>query len=89
MKKKKLKSLKLNKKSISNLQSSNVFGGSGGCGVESVILCEAPITDTCSINNVECNRTSGCGGSGNNSVHCGTRVEDTCTVGASNLQSPC
>lgn len=89
MKKKKLKSLVLNKKSISNLRSSIVHGGSGACGIESVIICDGPATDTCSINNVECNRTSGCDGSGGNSVHCNTRPQDTCTVGASNLASPC
>jgi hypothetical protein len=80
MKKQKLKSLRLNKKSISNFNSSTVHGGSGACGIESVRICEAPITDTCSINNVACN--TGDGGSGGNSAYCDTRIEDTCTVGS-------
>lgn len=80
MKKKQLKSLKLNKKSISNFNSSTVHGGSGACGIESVRICEAPITDTCSINNVACN-TGGTTGSASPSVHCYTQVPADCNVG--------
>lgn len=65
MKKQNIKSLQLNKKSISNFNSSTVHGGSGACGIESVRICEAPITDTCSINNVACD-----GGSASPSVRC-------------------
>lgn len=75
MKKKHLKSLKLNKKSISNFNSSTVHGGSGACGIESVRICEAPITDTCSINNVACNT-----GSASPSVHCPTQIPTECNV---------
>ncbi|MBC8755650.1 hypothetical protein H2O64_13310 [Kordia sp. YSTF-M3] len=83
MKKQKLKSLKLNKKSISNFNSSTVHGGSGACGIESVRICEAPITDTCSINNVACN-TGGTTGSASPSVHCSdecyTQIPADCNV---------
>ncbi|MFK7747515.1 MAG: hypothetical protein AB8B65_03940 [Kordia sp.] len=40
MKKQNLKSLKLNKKSISSFNSSTVHGGSGACSIESVLICE-------------------------------------------------
>jgi hypothetical protein len=40
MKKQKLTSLKLNKKSISNFNSSTIYGGSAACTIESVLICE-------------------------------------------------
>jgi hypothetical protein len=76
MKKQKIKALKLNKKSISNFNSSSIHGGSGACGIESVIICEAPNTDTCSINNVACNT-----GSGSRPTYtCPTEVPTDCNV---------
>lgn len=92
MKKHKIKSLRLNKKSISNFNSLIIRGGNR---YESVRICEAPATDTCSINNVACNTGTG-GGSGhsaNCSNNCGTQLQDTCGCvdpgGTSNLASPC
>ena len=90
MKKQNIKSLKLNKKSISNFNSSTIYGGSRGCGTGSVIICEAPATDTCSINNADCNYTGD--GSASPSVHCYTQIPEECDVnqgGTSNLASPC
>ncbi len=89
MKKQHFKNLKLNKKSISNFHTSSLRGGSGACGIESVRICEAPETDTCSINNVACNSGDGTGGYSSN---CDTQVQHGCTVdpgGTSNLASPC
>ncbi|WP_298417237.1 hypothetical protein [uncultured Kordia sp.] len=86
MKKQKNKSLRLNKKSISNFNSSTIHGGSGACRFESVRIC--PVRDT----------TTNGGGSAtfnNCTVGCDTRLQDTCgcvdpdTVGTSNLASPC
>ena len=92
MKKQKIKSLRLNKKSISNFNSSTIYGGTR---IESVRICPVADTDTCSANTVACNTGTG-GGSGasaNCSDNCGTRLQDTCgcvdPVGTSNLASPC
>lgn len=84
MKKQKLKSLRLNKKSISNFNSSIIYGGDDR--FESVRIC--PVGDTGTIG----------GGSAtynNCTVGCDTRLQDTCgcvdpdPTGTSNLASPC
>lgn len=94
MKKQKIKSLQLNKKSISNFNSLIIRGGNR---YESVRICPVADTDTCSANNVACNTGTGGGGSAtvNCSDNCGSRLQDTCgcvdpdPVGTSNLASPC
>jgi len=94
MKKQKIKSLHLNKKSIAGFISSRIHGGNR---YESIRICEAPLSDTCSINNVACNTGTGGGGSGrptaNCSDDCNTQLQHTCgcpnTGGTSNLASPC
>jgi len=93
MKKQKIKLLQLNKSSIAGFMSSRIYGGNR---YESIRICEAPLTDTCSINNVACNTGTG-GGSGTPTAdctnNCVTRLEDTCGCpdpgGTSNLASPC
>ena len=91
MKKQQIKSLRLNKRAISTFNSSNIMGGSRTCATGSVVICEAPATDTCSINNADCNYTGDTGGG--YSQNCDTRIEDTCpdpnATGTSNLESPC
>ncbi|WP_046757755.1 hypothetical protein [Kordia jejudonensis] len=94
MKKQKIKSLRLNKKSISNFNSSTIFGGDNR--FESVRICPVVLTETCSVNNTDCNTGTGGGGSAtfnNCTVGCDTRLQDTCgcvdPVGTSNLASPC
>jgi len=92
MKKQRIKSLRLNKKSISNFNSSTIYGGTR---LESVRICPVGDTDTCSANNVACNTgtTGGSGNSANCSNNCGTQLQNTCgcgnQVGTSNLESPC
>ncbi len=92
MKKQHIKGLALNKSKVADFNSSTIYGGNR---YESVRICEAPATDTCSINNVACNTGTG-GGSGhsaNCSNNCGTQLQDTCGCvdpgGTSNLASPC
>ncbi|WP_430411384.1 hypothetical protein [Kordia sp.] len=83
MKKQNLKSLRLNKNSISNFNSLTIKGGTR---FESVRIC--PVGDTGTIG----------GGSAtyyNCTVGCDTRLQDTCgcvdpdPTGTSNLASPC
>ncbi len=81
MKKQKIKSLRLNKKSISNFHSSFIYGGSAACGIESVRICEAPITDTCSINNVACDAGSGSPSVRCPSAGCKTQIPAECDAG--------
>ena len=95
MKKQRIKTLQLNKNSVSNFSTSTIYGGSGACRYESVRICPVADTDTCSANNVACNTGTG-GGSGasaNCTNNCGTQLQDTCGCvnpgGTSNLASPC